>query len=84
MPNVGDVITQWGRQLVWDGFGYGLVPTAVSVPMIYPVRTMAQLGDASAQQNYVYRCTDAPGGEAIVYSDGANWLRQYDSSPVNA
>lgn len=83
-PYVGQPWTEYGKSWVFDGNGWAPPTTATSLRMVYPVRTMAELGDPAVQQNYVYRCTDAPGGETIVYSDGTNWLRQYDSSPVNS
>lgn len=47
-----------------------------------PVRTMSQLTNATNDLNMFLRVTDAPGGEAIVYSDGTDYRRVSDSSPV--
>lgn len=81
-PAVGEVWTEFGRSWVYDGNGWGAVVSALPGGSVLPVRTVSQLTDAAADINRQFRCTDAPGGEAIIYSDGTTYLRQSDQSPV--
>ncbi len=81
-PLVGDTYTMYGRVWVYDGSGWSAQSYATQVPMIYQVRTVSQLTAAAADANKAFRCVDAPGGEAIIYSDGTTYRRQSDSSPV--
>lgn len=81
-PSVGQVWTEYGRSWVYDGNGWGAAVSALPSGSVLPVRTVSQLTDAAADINRQFRCTDAPGGEAIIYSDGTTYLRQSDQSPV--
>ncbi|MGX9958514.1 hypothetical protein ACW0US_07010 [Xanthomonas euvesicatoria] len=81
-PSTGQTWTEFGRTWVYDGVGWGAVVSALPGGSVLPVRTVSQLTDAAADINRQFRCTDAPGGEAIIYSDGTTYLRQSDQSPV--
>ncbi|WP_157726241.1 hypothetical protein [Xanthomonas citri] len=81
-PSTGQVWTEFGKTWVYDGSGWGAVVTPLPGGSILPVRTVSQLTDAAADINRQFRCIDAPGGEAIIYSDGTTYLRQSDQSPV--
>lgn len=81
-PTNGQVWTEYGRSWVFDGSGWGAVVSALPGGSVLPVRTVSQLTNAAADINRQFRCTDAPGGEAIIYSDGTTYLRQSDQSPV--
>ncbi|ATS39240.1 MULTISPECIES: hypothetical protein [Xanthomonas] len=81
-PTNGQAWTEYGRSWVYDGVGWGAVVSALPGGSVLPVRTVSQLTDAAADINRQFRCIDAPGGEAIIYSDGTTYLRQSDQSPV--
>ncbi|NIJ87005.1 hypothetical protein FHY35_004055 [Xanthomonas arboricola] len=83
-PAKGQTWTEFGRTWVYDGAGWGAVVSALPGGSVLPVRTVSQLTDAAADINRQFRCTDAPGGEAIIYSDGTTYRRQSDQSPVVA
>ncbi|WDI91910.1 hypothetical protein [Xanthomonas campestris] len=81
-PYAGQPWTEYGRNWVYDGNGWGAVVSALPGGSVLPVRTVSQLTNAAADINRQFRCTDAPGGEAIIYSDGTTYLRHSDQSPV--
>ncbi|MBB3802071.1 hypothetical protein FHR47_002319 [Xanthomonas arboricola] len=81
-PYVGQPWTEFGKPWVFDGSGWGASAPVLQGTSVLPVRTVSQLTDAAADINRQFRCTDAPGGEAIIYSDGTTYMRQSDSSPV--
>lgn len=82
-PVNGDRWVEFGRTWVFDGVGWGAVVSASSTaPALLPERTLAQLLNAALDKNKQFRVTDAPGGEAVVYSDGTSYLRISDQSPV--
>lgn len=81
-PVIGQLWTEYGREWVFDGAGW-TAPSTVSQPApVLPVRTVSQLNDPVVDQNRQFRVTDAPGGEAVVYSDGTDYRRISDQSPV--
>lgn len=75
-------------QNVLAGTGVTIDYTTPATPVInasvqrMPTRTVSQLTDATADLNLIIRVTDAPGGEAIAYSDGTTYRRISDQSPV--
>lgn len=81
-PVVGQAFTEYGRTWIFDGSGWASPSAAMLADPILPVRTVSQLNDAARDQNRQFRVTDAPGGEAVVYSDGSDYRRVSDQSPV--
>lgn len=81
-PAVGDRWTEYGRTWVFDGSGWGQVIAPIAGVSALPVRLLAELVSPAADINRQFRVTDAPGGEAIVYSDGTDYRRVSDQSPV--
>lgn len=81
-PAPGETWIEFGKTWVFDGSGWGASVPALQGTSVLPVRTISQLTDAPADINRQFRCIDAPGGEAIIYSDGTTYLRQSDQSPV--
>ncbi len=81
-PTKGQVWTEFGKSWVFDGSGWGAAVAPLTVSAALQSRTVSQLVDAGADTNKQFRCTDAPGGETIVYSDGATYRRISDNSPV--
>lgn len=81
-PNVGDSWTEFGREWIYDGFGWG--SKSLTIDMVYHLdeRELAELTDPATDVNKQIRVIDAPGGEAVVYSDGENYRRVSDQSPV--
>ncbi|KAK6697013.1 hypothetical protein SNK04_014416 [Fusarium graminearum] len=83
LPTNGQRWSEYGRTWVFDGSGWGPVVAALSLASsLLPERTLAQLLDPVADKDRQFRVTDAPGGEAVVYCDGTNYLRVSDQSPV--
>lgn len=82
-PTNGQRWTEYGRTWVFDGSGWGQVVAALTLAAsLLPERTLAQLLDPVADKDRQFRVLDAPGGEAVVYCDGASYLRVSDQSPV--
>lgn len=81
-PVGGQVWTEFGKTWVYDGSGWGVAVPALPSSSVLPVRTVTQLTDAATDINRQFRCIDAPGGEAIIYSDGDTYRRTSDQSPV--
>ena len=81
-PAVGQLWVEFNKTWAYDGTGWGAVVSALPSGSVLPVRTVSQLTDAAADINRQFRCADAPGGEAIIYSDGTTYRRLSDQSPV--
>lgn len=81
-PATGAVATEYGRTWVFDGTGWRQQAATLKVSAALEQRTVAQLVSPAADLNRQLRVTDAPGGEAVVYSDGSDYRRVSDQSPV--
>lgn len=80
-PKVGDVWREFGKEWMFDGFGWGAVSTT-SLFTKLEQRLMSEIVNPQQDLNKQFRVTDAPGGEAVVYSDGTFYRRISDQSPV--
>lgn len=75
--------TEFTRVWTYDGVGWAPFVDTGALSILLPERTLSQLLDAAADKDKAFRVLDAPGGEAIAYSDGTDYRRISDQSPVN-